>query len=71
MLQHVRECLQAHMGQLKKISAETGVAYDTLLKIKNGEGDPGFSKVETLRAYFASRARTSSRLQRETARSSV
>lgn len=28
------------------------MSYDTILRIKNGEGDPGYSKVRRLADYF-------------------
>lgn len=48
LLQQVREGLEANKGRLREIAAESGLSYDTVLRIKNGEGDPGFSKVQTL-----------------------
>lgn len=48
----VRAELRAKKGQLRKIADETGISYDTVLRIANGEGDPGYSKVATLKAYF-------------------
>jgi len=40
------------MGDLPKVSRATGIPYDTVLRIKNGEGDPGYSKVQRLAEYF-------------------
>lgn len=48
ILTQVRTRLQANKGRLREIAAESGLSYDTVLRIKNGEGDPGFSKVQTL-----------------------
>lgn len=42
--------LERRKGDLRAIAAESGVAYDTVLRIKNGEGDPGYSKVARLAA---------------------
>lgn len=41
-------------GDLRRVAAESGIAYDTCHRIKNGEGDPGYSKVRTLADYFVS-----------------
>lgn len=42
--------LERRKGDLREIAADAGVAYDTVLRIKNGEGDPGYSKVARLAA---------------------
>ncbi len=52
LLSDVRAALEKRVGDLRAISAESGVAYDTVLRIKNREGDPGYSKVETLARYL-------------------
>lgn len=52
MLTEVRERLDENKGNLRLVADETGIAYDTVHRIKNGEGDPGYSKVETLYRYF-------------------
>lgn len=44
--------LERRKGELREIAAEAGVAYDTVLRIKNGEGDPGYSKVARLAAVL-------------------
>ena len=54
LLSFVRVELERSRGDLNRIARATGVAYDTVLRIKNGEGDPGYSKVQTLANYFAS-----------------
>lgn len=39
---------------MREIARESGVSYDTLLRIRDGETDPGYSKVAALhRAMFA------------------
>lgn len=40
------------MGDLNRVARDTGIPYDTVLRIKNGEGDPGYSKVQRLADYF-------------------
>lgn len=50
----VRE-LKRREGQMRKVADESGIAYDTVLRIKNGEGDPGYSKVEQLARYLFAR----------------
>ena len=52
LLLYVRQELVRSIGDLPKVSRDTGIAYDTVLRIKNGEGDPGYSKVRTLAEYF-------------------
>lgn len=52
MISFVRRTLDARKGQLRAIAGETGIAYDTLLRIKNGEGDPGYSKVARLASHM-------------------
>jgi len=54
ILLFVRDRLTANEGSLTRVSRETGIAYDTVLRIKNGEGDPGYSKVRRLADYFHS-----------------
>lgn len=48
----LREELERRKGSIRRISKDTGIAYDTILRIKNSEGDPGFSKVEVLARYL-------------------
>jgi predicted transcriptional regulator len=52
LLQFVRAELQRSVGDLNRVAHESGLAYDTVLRIKNGEGDPGYSKVQRLADYF-------------------
>ena len=52
LLSFVRVELEQSRGDLNRIAKATGVAYDTVLRIKNGEGDPGYSKVQNLAEYF-------------------
>lgn len=52
LLDRVVEALQGRVGELPRVARETGVPYDTVLRIKNREGDPGYSKVATLAAYL-------------------
>ena len=44
--------LQNRAGSLRVVAAESGVAYDTVLRIKNSENDPGYSKVKALATYL-------------------
>ena len=60
LLEFVRSQLAAHKGDLRRVAAESGIAYDTCLRVKNGEGDPGYSKVRKLADYFASKGVTES-----------
>jgi hypothetical protein len=47
----VRE-LERREGQLRAIATETGMAYDTVLRIKRRDNDPGYSKVQQLHRYL-------------------
>lgn len=40
------------MGELTVVARETGMSYDTVMRIKNRENDPGYSKVRTLADYL-------------------
>ncbi|HEY6020655.1 MAG TPA: hypothetical protein VIY48_12415 [Candidatus Paceibacterota bacterium] len=51
----LREELERRKGDIRRISNESGIAYDTVLRIKNAEGDPGFSKVERLAKHLGLR----------------
>lgn len=53
ILSAVRHHLTNDVGNLRKVSDETAIPYDTILRIKNGEGDPGYSKVQALFDYYA------------------
>ena len=44
--------LENRIGDLPKVAKESGVAYDTVLRIKNRENDPGYSKVKLLHGYL-------------------
>ena len=53
MLDKVRAKLTGRKGQeLIRIGAATGMSYDTLKRIRDGETDPPFSRVQQLAAYF-------------------
>jgi hypothetical protein len=47
-LRIIRDELERRKGDIRRISNETGLSYDTVLRIKNNEGDPGFSKIVVL-----------------------
>ena len=44
--------LESRKGDLPKVARESGVPYDTVLRIKNRENDPGYSKVRALGDYL-------------------
>ena len=44
--------LEKRTGSLGTVSADTGIKYDTVLRIKNGEGEPGYDKVRKLFEYL-------------------
>lgn len=52
ILQRVVDELKNREGQMVRISRETQLAYDTVLRIKNGEGDPSYGKVQALHDYL-------------------
>lgn len=58
LLSSVVEELERRKGQLQKIARESGVPYDTVLRIKNRENDPGYSKVRALADYLFAPAST-------------
>lgn len=56
ILERVVAELNERTGDLPRVARESGVPYDTVLRIKNRENDPGYSKVRTLHRYlFGSR----------------
>lgn len=52
LLSRVVAELTRRSGSLRAVASDSGVRYDTVLRIKNGEGDPGYSKVRTLARYL-------------------
>jgi hypothetical protein len=52
LLKVVRQKLTDDVGNLRKVSSDSGIPYDTILRIKNGEGDPGYSKVYALSRLY-------------------
>jgi hypothetical protein len=52
LLDEVVSELNRRHGDLAKIASESGVVYDTVLRIKNRENDPGYSKVKALHKYL-------------------
>lgn len=52
LLERVVEELERRKGDLPKVARESGLSYDTVLRIKNRESDPGYSKVRALGAYL-------------------
>ena len=55
MLSDVVQGLQSRVGGLRKVAADTGIPYDTILRVKNQENDPSFSRVALLYAYLFSK----------------
>jgi predicted transcriptional regulator len=55
ILRSVRKSLEDDTGRLRSVSEVTGIPYDTILRIKNGEGDPGYSKVKAVFDYYAAK----------------
>jgi lambda repressor-like predicted transcriptional regulator len=55
LLEMVVAELERRSGDLRKVAGEAGLSYDTVLRIKNRENDPGYSKVRALaKCLFAS-----------------
>ena len=52
MLDKVVTELEARTGDLRKVATDTGIPYDTILRVKNRENDPAFSRVAVLYAYL-------------------
>ena len=52
MLDKVVKELESRTGDLRKVAVETGIPYDTILRVKNRENDPAFSRVAGLYAYL-------------------
>ena len=44
--------LQVRAGSLRRLARDSGISYDTILRIKNGENDPGYSRVKELYDYL-------------------
>lgn len=52
ILDAVVQALEVRKGDLRKVAEDTGLPYDTVLRIKNRENDPGYSKVKVLHGYL-------------------
>jgi hypothetical protein len=52
MLLLVRAELSKRDGELRRIATATGIAYDTVRRIKLGSHDPGYSRVQRLAVHF-------------------
>lgn len=52
LLDRVVAELAARSGDLARVAKESGLSYDTVLRIKNRENDPGYSKVRALANYL-------------------
>jgi DNA-binding phage protein len=48
LLDAVVDELQARRGELSRIARKAGISYDTVLRIRSRENDPGYSKVRAL-----------------------
>ena len=58
LLERVVAELERRTGELTDIARASGLSYDTVLRIKNRENDPGYSKVRALATYFFAPATT-------------
>lgn len=52
LLAEVVQELNRRQGDLPRVARETGIPYDTVLRIKRQENDPGYSKVKALHDYL-------------------
>jgi predicted transcriptional regulator len=52
LLEEVVRELELREGQLTTIAKAAGLSYDTVLRIKRRENDPGYSKVAALHRYL-------------------
>lgn len=48
LLEAVVAELERRKGDLPAVAKASGLSYDTVLRIKNRENDPGYSKVQAL-----------------------
>lgn len=48
LLEAVIAALQQRTGDLLRVAKDAGLSYDTVLRIKARENDPGYSKVRRL-----------------------
>lgn len=64
LLDQVVEELHRRQGDLRKVADESGIPYDTILRIKRRENDPGYSKVATLHRYLFAEKVTQSEEQK-------
>lgn len=55
LLERVVAELNARTGSLRKVAVESGVPYDTVLRVKNRENDPMYSLVRKLADYLFGR----------------
>ncbi|MCO5355095.1 hypothetical protein [Acidovorax kalamii] len=49
--------LERRRGDLLAIARDCGLTYDTVLRIKNRENDPGYSKVKVLHDFLFGEAK--------------
>lgn len=59
--------LERRKGELTDISKGSGVAYDTVHRIKNRENDPGYSKVRKLADYLGIKLKPSTDTEQQAA----
>lgn len=52
LLERVVSELESRKGDLLKVARDSGIPYDTVLRIKNRENDPGYSKVRALASHL-------------------
>ena len=52
MLTKVVAELNSRSGNMRKIATDTGISYDTVLRVKNQESDPAFGLVLALHNHL-------------------
>ena len=52
MLSKVVDELNSRATSMRKVASDTGISYDTVLRVKNQESDPAFGLVLALHNYL-------------------
>jgi predicted transcriptional regulator len=55
LLDRVVAELERRHGDLRRVADQSGVPYDTVLRVKNRENDPTYSRIKRLADYLFQR----------------